>query len=285
MASFQPGKVTAGTDELVSRRRPYVLPAGQDDEEQDHTIPQTQRSQPKLPAFKQPMVTRQDSESEDINGVSSNEDAVDLGAGLDVRSHEGDRAIRTRELLWSQTLRRIVKRVCRIITTSTRAWQSSRTIKTKLKIHRLRQQHEIERFRYRQRALRRPPIRSLGEQTRARASEDSIGRLPTNDEDQGVVEESDASQDHQESPPSLRQVDGVEDRDNVDNEPSSGEGLVEEYSVAIPTQENLQRAGRILKGRVGIEGLDYQSSSNLTYLLRKVGKSAGDFRAGSSAVS
>ncbi|KAI4198133.1 MAG: hypothetical protein LQ350_005492 [Teloschistes chrysophthalmus] len=42
----------------------------------------------------------------------------------------------------------------------------------------------------------------------------------------------------------------LEDRDNVDNEPSSGEGLVEEYSAAIPTtQENLQRAGRILKGR------------------------------------
>ncbi|KAL8627128.1 hypothetical protein Q9189_007175, partial [Teloschistes chrysophthalmus] len=49
------------------------------------------------------------------------------------------------------------------------------------------------------------------------------------------------------SPPSLRQVDGVEDRDNVDNEPSSGEGLVEEYQAAMPTQENLQQAGRIPK--------------------------------------
>ncbi|KAI4197166.1 MAG: hypothetical protein LQ350_006110 [Teloschistes chrysophthalmus] len=194
-------------------------------EEQDQTIPLTQRSQPKIPAFKQPTVTSQDSESEDINGVSSNEDAVDLGASLDFRSYEGDIA----------------------------ESQPEPTQKTASLVEKFAGRDVRERVSEKGKALRRPPIKSLEEKTRAQASEDSIGRLPTSDEDQGAVVESDVSDEAVStpplrSPPSLRQVDGVEDSDNVGND-SSGEGLGEEYSVATPTQENLQRVGRILKGR------------------------------------
>ncbi|KAL9588630.1 MAG: hypothetical protein Q9203_002557 [Teloschistes exilis] len=142
-------------------------------EEQDHTIPQTQRSQPRLPAFKQLAVTRKDSGSEDIDGVSSDEAAPDLGPGSDVRNHDGSRAESRNELAQ----------------------------KTASLIEKFADRDVRERTSEKGKALRRPSTKSPGEQTHPQASEDSIGRLPTSDEDQRAIVESDTSQDHQESLP------------------------------------------------------------------------------------
>ncbi|KAL9582719.1 MAG: hypothetical protein Q9212_003140, partial [Teloschistes hypoglaucus] len=142
-------------------------------EEQDHTIPQAQRLQPRLPAFKQLTVTLKDSGSEDIDGVSSDEAAADIGLGSDVRNHEGDTAQSRNEPAQ----------------------------KTASLINKFASRDVRERTSEKGKALRRPSIKSLGEQTHARASEYSICRLPTGDEDQGATAESDTSQDHQESLP------------------------------------------------------------------------------------
>ncbi|KAL8627428.1 hypothetical protein Q9189_006866 [Teloschistes chrysophthalmus] len=131
-------------------------------EEQDHTIPQTQRSQPKLPVFKQPTVTRKDSESEDIDDISSDEAAADQGPGSD-----------------SDT------------------------------------------------------------------SQDHEESLPNHDDFNKGVAEQQSTKNQVEDPPSQTANTELNVSD-VDNGPSSGEDLVEEYLAAMPTQENLQRAGRIL---------------------------------------